>query len=107
MPLSPANGMPTRARVPQVELGSVAAGTVVTFDDVEVWNGLPGSPGTTPPPPPPPPPPGGGSGILLATVSDNFNGPTPYKLTVAAFAGAAASVSYAGAPTQRKSCSRM
>lgn len=90
---------------PQIELGTVPGGTVLTVDDVEVWNGLPAM-GTTPPPPlppppaptppPPPPPPAGGGGALIAAASDNFNGAAPYKITVAAFAGAAATASYAG-----------
>ena len=89
----------------QIEFGLAAAGTVLTFDTIEAFNGAvpatppPPPPTVTPPPPPattPPPPPATTPGSLLAATSENFNGPAAPVFSVAQFAGAAATVSFAG-----------
>ncbi|GBF91509.1 glyoxal or galactose oxidase [Raphidocelis subcapitata] len=77
----------------QIEIGLVAAGTTLTFDTIEVFaGGLPT--GSPPPPSPPPPPPPSGGPTVLASTSENFDGPAAPVFSLAQFADAKAAVAF-------------
>jgi hypothetical protein len=77
----------------QIDFGLVAAGTTLTFDTIEVFaGGLPT--GSPPPPSPPPPPPPSGGPTVLASTSENFDGPAAPVFSLAQFADAKAAVAF-------------
>ncbi|KAI8468211.1 MAG: hypothetical protein J3K34DRAFT_523112 [Monoraphidium minutum] len=93
----------------QFEFGLAPAGTVFYIDDVQVFDTtLPPSPNPLPPVngggggggggtlPPPPPPAEQPAGALMPAISEDFSGAAPYNYSLAQFAGAAATASFAG-----------
>jgi hypothetical protein len=92
----------------QFEFGLAPAGTTFYLDDIQVFditqpsspNPLPpvnGDAGAPPgPTPPPPPPPGATLPALIPSISSDFTAPGPFPYPLAQFAGAAATLSFAG-----------
>jgi len=82
----------------QIEFGLAPAGTILYLDNLQVFD-------TTAGPAPPmgapttgggPTPPPAGTTAVVAATSENFEGPGAPKFSVAAFAGAGATASFAG-----------
>jgi hypothetical protein len=106
IPIHPLGCVPALPIPTQIEFGTAAAGTVLTFDDIQAGPGaLPeaggggdGPAGGGPAPPPPPPPPPAGAAVAIPESTTGFEAGAPAVATGLAFGRAAATFTF-GVPS--------